>query len=87
MKKFLLAYRSCLVALVGMAVPASAADMAVKALPPPIIAPIFNWTGSYIGANGGWAKARFAGTSSLGGWSSCSDGCRDWSGWGLSGAA
>jgi outer membrane immunogenic protein len=48
-----------LVALVGMAAPASAADMAVKARPPaPVIAPIYDWTGFYIGANGGWGQSR-----------------------------
>jgi outer membrane immunogenic protein len=40
----------------GMATPASAADMAVKAPPPPpVVAPIYNWSGFYIGANGGYA--------------------------------
>src|SRR5690242_9518266 len=34
---------------------ASAADMAVKARPLPPPAPIFTWTGFYIGVNGGWA--------------------------------
>jgi outer membrane immunogenic protein len=36
---------------------ASAADMPVKALPAPIVA--FNWTGCYIGVNGGWKGGRF----------------------------
>jgi outer membrane immunogenic protein len=45
--------------LVGIAAPASAADMAVKARPPaPVIAPIYDWTGFYIGANGGWGQSR-----------------------------
>jgi len=41
---------------------AMAADMAVKALPPPP-APIYNWTGFYIGGNvgAGWADTRFSG--------------------------
>ncbi|MGB6398078.1 MAG: hypothetical protein WBF73_20680, partial [Bradyrhizobium sp.] len=57
MKKILLGTLG-LVAL-GMATPASAADMAVKAAPPPpIVAPIYNWGGFYIGANGGGAWAR-----------------------------
>jgi outer membrane immunogenic protein len=48
-----------LVALVSVAAPASAADMAVKARPPaPVIAPIYDWTGFYIGANGGWGQSR-----------------------------
>src|SRR4051812_19281101 len=36
--------------------PAMAADMAVKAPPPAPIIPIYNWTGFYIGGNGGWAQ-------------------------------
>jgi outer membrane immunogenic protein len=42
----------------GMAAPASAADMAVKAPPPPVVAPIYNWGGFYIGGNGGWGQSR-----------------------------
>ena len=58
MKSFLLATVG-LVALVGMAAPASAADMAVKARPTaPVMAPIYDWTGFYIGANGGWGQSR-----------------------------
>jgi outer membrane immunogenic protein len=58
MKKFLLATVG-LVALVNMVAPASAADMAVKAPPPApaYVAPIYNWTGFYIGANGGWGES------------------------------
>ena len=41
-------------AVFGMAAPASAADMAVKALPPAPLPIIYNWSGFYIGANGGW---------------------------------
>jgi outer membrane immunogenic protein len=37
-----------------MAAPALAADLPVKAPPPPVI-PMYNWTGFYIGGNGGWA--------------------------------
>ena len=54
MKKFLLGTVG-LVAL-GMAAPAVAADMAVKAAPVPYIAPMYNWSGFYIGANGGWGQ-------------------------------
>ncbi|MEH2499696.1 outer membrane immunogenic protein [Bradyrhizobium sp. AZCC 1678] len=58
MKSFLLATVG-LVALVGIAAPTSAADMAVKARPPaPVVAPIYDWTGFYIGANGGWGTSR-----------------------------
>jgi outer membrane immunogenic protein len=57
MKKFLLGTVG-LVAL-GMAAPATAADLApyTKAPPPaPYVAPIYDWTGFYIGANGGWGS-------------------------------
>jgi outer membrane immunogenic protein len=40
-----------------MAAPASAADLAARPYtkaPPPILAPIYNWGGFYIGANGGY---------------------------------
>src|SRR5947207_1806204 len=52
MKKFLLGTFG----LVGMVAPALAADLPVKAPPPPVV-PIFNWSGFYIGANGGWARS------------------------------
>jgi len=32
---------------------ASAADMAVKARPMPVVVPVYNWTGCYIGLSGG----------------------------------
>lgn len=48
MKRFLLAT----VALATIGAPAFAADLAYKA-PPPIAAPLFAWTGFYIGANAG----------------------------------
>ena len=57
MKKFWLGTVG-LIAL-GIAAPASAADMArpyTKA-PPPVVAPIYDWTGFYIGANGGWGSS------------------------------
>jgi outer membrane immunogenic protein len=44
----------------GMAAPASAADMAARPYtkaPPPVVAPIYDWSGFYIGANGGWAQS------------------------------
>jgi outer membrane immunogenic protein len=55
MKKFLLATGG-LLALLGMAGPASAADMRVKA-PPPVAPPVmlYNWTGFYIGGHVGGA--------------------------------
>lgn len=42
--------------LAAMAVPALAADLPVKAPPPPVI-PIFNWSGFYIGGNAGWGRS------------------------------
>jgi len=54
MKKFLLS-TTILAALTGSAV---AADMAVKAPPPAPLPVIYNWTGFYIGANGGWGQSR-----------------------------
>ena len=54
MKKFLLGTVGVLA--LGMAAPASAADMPMKAAPAPYVAPIYNWTGFYIGGNGGWAQ-------------------------------
>src|SRR6516162_11877993 len=59
MKKFLLGSVG-LIAL-GMAAPASAADLAARPYtkaPPPVVAPIYDWTGFYIGANGGWGQTR-----------------------------
>ena len=56
MKKFLLGTVG-LMAL-GMAAPAVAADMAVKAAPVPYVAPMYNWSGFYIGVNGGWGSSR-----------------------------
>ena len=59
MKKFLLGTVG-LIAL-GMAAPASAADLAPRPYtqaPPPYVAPIYDWTGFYIGANGGYGWAR-----------------------------
>jgi outer membrane immunogenic protein len=38
---------------VGAISAASAADMAVKARPMPVVVPIYNWTGCYIGLSGG----------------------------------
>src|SRR6266480_6830419 len=59
MKKFLLATVGLLA--LGVAAPASAADLAARPYtkaPPPMVAPIYDWTGFYIGANGGWAESR-----------------------------
>jgi outer membrane immunogenic protein len=56
MKRLLLG-TAAMVALLGAANPSQAADMAVKA-PPPIAAPIFTWTGFYLGGNLGAAWAQ-----------------------------
>lgn len=42
----------------GTAAPASAADMPVKAPPPAPLPAIYNWSGFYIGGNGGWGQSR-----------------------------
>ena len=78
MKKFLLAAVGS--ALLGMGVPASAADMAVKAAPPPPVIPIYNWSGFYIGANGGWGQSHNCWDFVFLAGPVFSDGCRDRSG-------
>ena len=57
MKKFLLGTVG-LVAL-SLSAPASAADLAARpyAKAPPMIAAIYDWSGFYIGANGGWGSS------------------------------
>lgn len=79
MKKLLLATGG-LFALFGMAAPASAADLPVKAPPPPVVAPIYNWSGFYIGANGGWGQTRNCWDFQLVGGTFVGDGCRGRSG-------
>lgn len=57
MKKFLIAA----VGLVAMATSASAADLAARPYTkatPPYIEPMYNWSGFYIGINGGWGQSR-----------------------------
>ena len=59
MKKFLLGTVG-LVAL-GMAAPAIAADLAARPYtkaPPVYVDPMYNWSGFYIGMNGGWGSSR-----------------------------
>jgi outer membrane immunogenic protein len=57
MKRFLLANVGALV--LGLAVPASAADLPRRgpAVAPVAVAPIYNWTGFYIGGHVGWGQA------------------------------
>src|SRR3954470_7260301 len=79
MKKFLMAAVG--LGAVGLAAPASAADMAVKAAPPPMVAPmIYNWTGFYIGANGGWGENHNCVDFINGAGVAVASGCRDRSG-------
>ena len=56
MKKFLLGTA----ALIAFAAPAAAADLAARPYKaePVHVAPIYDWTGFYIGANGGWGDSR-----------------------------
>src|SRR5438309_3919538 len=55
MKKFLLGT----VAFIAFAAPASAADLAARPYTkaPPMIAAIYDWSGFYVGANGGWGSS------------------------------
>lgn len=57
MKAYLAAAAATLV--LAVAAPASAADMAARPYTkaPPPVAAIYDWTGFYIGANGGWGSA------------------------------
>jgi len=58
MKKVLLV-TSSLIAL-GAVAPASAADLAARPYtkaPPPVVASVYDWTGFYIGINGGWGSS------------------------------
>lgn len=56
MKKFLLGT----VALVAFAAPAAAADLAARPYTKaaPMIAAVYDWSGFYVGANGGWGSSR-----------------------------
>jgi outer membrane immunogenic protein len=81
MKKFLLGTVGLLA--LGMTAPATAADMAARPYtkaPPPVLAPIYDWTGFYIGGNGGWGQSRncwdFVGVAGT----VLADGCRERSG-------
>jgi outer membrane immunogenic protein len=58
MKKFLLGTVG-LVAL-SLSAPASAADMAARPYTkaPPMIAAVYDWSGFYVGLNGGWGSSR-----------------------------
>jgi len=57
MKKLLLVTASALA--VGIAAPASAADLAARPYTkaPAVVAPVYDWSGFYIGLNGGGASS------------------------------
>jgi outer membrane immunogenic protein len=79
MKRFLLGAIG-LVAL-GIAAPASAADLGrpyTKA-PPPMIAAIYDWSGFYVGLNGGggWSHKCWDRDTALGGIFLAAEGCHD----------
>ncbi len=75
MKKFLLGT----VALIAFAAPAAAADLAARPYTkaPPMIAAVYDWSGFYIGANGGWGSSHNCWNQTPGGISIGSDGCHD----------
>src|SRR5712675_2368931 len=77
MKKVLLVTAS-LIAL-GAAAPAMAADLAARPYTkaPPVIAPIYDWSGFYVGANGGWGSSRKCWDFVLVGFPSLNEGCHD----------
>src|SRR5712675_490058 len=80
MKTFLLGAVG-LVAL-GLAAPAPAADLAARPYtkaPGPMMAAIYDWSGFYIGANGGWGSSRkcWDQNTGLGGTFLANEGCHD----------
>src|SRR6188472_3875931 len=79
MRKYLAAAVS-LAAIVVAAAPASAADMAVKAPPPAPLPVIYNWSGFYIGGNGGWGQSRNCWDFLDAGGVAFASGCRERSG-------
>ncbi len=58
MRKFLATAVSFAAITMVAAAPASAADMAVKARPVAPLPMLYDWSGFYIGANGGWGQSR-----------------------------
>jgi outer membrane immunogenic protein len=80
MKKFLLAAIG--LAAFGIAAPASAADLAARPYtkaPPPMMAAIYDWSGFYVGLNGGggWSQKCWDRNTGLGGTFSAAEGCDD----------
>jgi outer membrane immunogenic protein len=80
MKKFLL----CTVGVVALAAPAAAADLPARTYTkaPAYIAAVYDWSGFYIGANGGWGTSRkcWDRNTGLAGTFLATEGCHDASG-------
>ena len=82
MKKVLLST----VALIAFAAPAAAADLAARPYtkaPPQMIAAVYDWSGFYVGANGGWGTSRNCWTNTAVGGiqvAPAAEGCHDASG-------
>jgi outer membrane immunogenic protein len=75
MKKFLLGA----VALVALAAPAAAADLAERPYTkaPPMLAAAYDWSGFYVGANGGWGTSHKCWDQVFTGIGTFSEGCHD----------
>lgn len=84
MKKFLLGVVGVAALSVAIAAPASAADLAARPYkaPPPMIAAIYDWSGFYIGLNGGggWSHKCWDRENGIGGPLLAAEGCHDASG-------
>jgi outer membrane immunogenic protein len=78
MKKYLLSMMG-LAAMAGSAMAADLPARTYKAPPPPVIA-IYDWTGFYIGGNGGWGQARACWDFVVPGAATTAAGCREGSG-------
>src|SRR5262249_44489516 len=75
MKKFLLG----MAGLIALAAPASAADLAARPYTkaPAMIAAVYDWSGFYVGANGGWGSSRKCWDQVAGGVFVAAEGCHD----------
>jgi outer membrane immunogenic protein len=75
MKKLLLGA----VGLIAMATSASAADLAARPYTkaPPVVAAIYDWSGFYIGANGGWGSSHKCWDFLLPAFPALGEGCHD----------
>jgi outer membrane immunogenic protein len=87
MKKFLLGVIGLAAgfAALGVAAPASAADLAARPYtkaPPPMMVALYDWSGFYVGLNGGggWSRKCWDRNTALGGTFSAAEGCHDASG-------